>query len=212
MIVLAIIMLSSCVKNYKEIEEEPYPSIFRVDQINVQISMYGIEIKPVCAEFDKEFDTQSREFYSSLDTSLTYTGKVSVKKFNGGFREKPSAIDWRFNSIEIFTLEDFDPKHPAGSSLNDLCQIWYRYKHALVIRPLSDVRYGTLMLTDYYPYNEGFGETIQIYLYDSSVDIPKMKVYPEYKKFTYQHPAESAFPKVEVRITDAFGNEYTANN
>ena len=96
--------------------------------------------------------------------------------------------------------------------MNDRCQIWYRYKHCLVIRPLSDVRYGTLMLTDYYPYNEGFGETISIYLYDSSVDIPKMKAYPEYKKFMYQHPREAAIPKVEVRITDAFGNEYVAKN
>ena len=207
-----IMVLTSCIKDYEKVEGETYPSIFMAEDLDIEISYYNIYISPVCGEFDESFDLQSRSFYNSLDTSLSYTGKVPVKKFNGGYRELPSAIDWRLKGIDVYSLEDFDTDHPAGSSLNDLCQIWYDYKHCRVIRPLTDICYGTLMLTDYYKSRGESGAGLKIYLYDSSVDIPEMKAYPDYKKIIYEHTEESAFPKVEVRITDGFGRDFVARS
>ncbi len=202
------IFASSCIPQYEKVENDPYEAIYRVEDINAEIIFHQLFIRPLIGEKDEAFDAESRSFYSSVDTSLCFTGKVPYTAFNGGYRPVLSAVDWRISKMDVITLEDFDAAHPAGSSLMDLCELWYEYKHSDIIGPLKDVYLNPLMLTDYDPWNKGHHEILKIELHSSADKIPPRAEYPHYKKRDYDSKDLTNFPAVEVRITDAFGREF----
>ena len=201
----AAILASSCISKYEKIESEPYESIYRVEDIKVKKELYQLFISPVIGEKDEMFDAESRAFYKSVDTVFSFTGKVPYTAFNGGHRPVLSAVDWRILKIDIISLEDFDAAHPAGSSLMDLCELWYEYKHSDIIGPLKDVYLNPLMLTDYDPWNKGHHEILKLELHSSADKIPPRAEYPHYKKRDYDSKDLTNFPTVEVRITGGKG-------
>lgn len=199
---------ASCIPQYEKVENDPYEAIYRVEDINAEIIFHQLFIRPLIGEKDEAFDAESRSFYSSVDTSLCFTGKVPYTAFNGGYRPVLSAVDWRISKMDVITLEDFDDAHPAGTSLIDLCELWYEYKHSYIIGPLKDVCITPLMLTDYDPWNKGQREILKLELHTSADKIPQRAEHPHYKRLDYDSKDLTNFPTVEVRITDTFGREF----
>lgn len=210
LMVLSILTLSmqSCIKNYTIVGAEEYEHIYRIEDIDVSMFDTYLIIVPKVSYYNNDFDAESRAFYSSIDSSLSYTGKVYSRAFNGGYHKVFSAVDWRLNILEVTTLEDFDELHPAGSSLSDLIEIRYNYKHAMILRPLSDIQYGTMMVTDYFP-EETFDwySDLTLCLYKSPVNN-----YREIHECARNVPplsfGEVPFPSIEIRLSDAFGREF----
>jgi len=212
MITLAmfVLFLQSCVKTTEAVVGEPYSRIYKVEDISIDIVGDRININGNLADYDEEYDSDSRRFYKAIDTNLTYSGKRPALTSATMSRSCWCAVDWRLCDVDIITLDDYDDAHKAGSSINDLCQVWYEYKHSYILRPLEDLTYGTAMLTDYYPYSWSSTTVggFSICLFKRSEDNHPKKEYPEYKKFAYQRNNTTPFPPVEVRITDAFGREF----
>ncbi|MBR5034266.1 MAG: hypothetical protein IKX71_03085 [Bacteroidales bacterium] len=208
-VLFMIICCCECHKNWEFAENIPYSRIYSVNTYSLTRDREKIDIIPVCGGYDALFDKESRSFYSALDTNLSFTGRRLVITNSRKEMECWCAVDLRISAIDIFALEEFDDTHPAETSLNDLCQLWYTYKHCKVIRPLTDVQDAGLMLVDYYPYNEGFAEVISLYLFPSHKNIPALKFYPETGGFLNDNNDIICFPKIVVRITDTFGKEFS---
>lgn len=60
-----------------------------------------------------------------------------------------AGIDWRVTRIDAFTVDDWDENHPAGSLINDLISVNYMFQNEWRFIPLSDFKYGDLMMSDY---------------------------------------------------------------
>ena len=154
-ILIVPVCFVSCHGN-QEYLEESCTIIYRINSIRASSDGHTIEIFPELIT-DKSVDVESRHFYNEIDTNLVFKGWV---KYRGAYRAHMesdwSLIDWRITGIEVKAIEDFDEKHPAGSSLNDVMELCYSYKKSFMIVPLSDFKYGRMMLTDYYP---GFDAT-----------------------------------------------------
>lgn len=205
-LVMMTIVLSSCIKDFKRVEGEPYEKIYRIEQLDVRFGVTEIAINPIVSTYDESFDAESRAFYNSIDSSLTYTGKVYVRPFNGGYRPIFSAIDWRLCQIDVIALEDFNDAHLSGSLLNDLIEIRYYYKHSFIRRPLSELTYGVLMMTDYLDVDNIYGD-LHLVMYPE----PRTQ-HKEYHETTIVrdniYEGVVNFPAIEIRITDAFGREF----
>lgn len=163
-------------------EDVTYESIYQVTDCSLEYWT----IKPNYS-FSHDFDTESKVFYETIDTSLTY--KRAPLSSSKKEREKVCALDWRITDIDVTALEDFDENHSAGSSLKDVLYITYCYKGNYISLPLSDIKYGSIMLSDFYPYAPD-----ELTL---SLSLPDGMVY------------NSA---IEVRITDAFGRVFSVKN
>ena len=172
--------LASCIKQDKTITTSFY-SIYRVSGFNVD----GQFISPICDYVDSA-DIESRNFYAQLDSSLTF--QVIRTPYTKVEHQDICAIDWRIISIDIVALERYDENHPAGNSLNDIMSIEYTYKGKEVLLPLSEVHYGSIMLSDYYPYDPDF-----TFLYLRTTN-------------GREFPAS-----FQVKIQNAFGNELTCS-
>ena len=185
-IILAIII--SCQR--KEYVEMTYVNIYQADSLYFRgKASNSISIAATCS-WSKEFEKESRRFYMEVDSNLVYKGwrrKVTDKNCQQDFW---SAIDWRFTKIEFITKENYDSSHPAGSSLNDLLYIEYDYKYNYVQKRLSDVVYGNMMLTDYYPYNEYYS-ILRFTKIDGSATLPNDFI---------------------IRFHDAFGRVFTVDS
>lgn len=206
-IVAFILLLPSCVKDYIVVANEEYESIYRVEDFIVSGSGSCLTILPEVSSYDAGFDEESKAFYSSLDSSLSYSGKVHYQAFSGGYHKVLSAVDWRINTVDIISREDFDEQHPAGSSLCDLIEIRYHYKHSLINRPLSDIHYGVMMITDYFPYGGYDYAFLKLCLYQTP--FTNYREIQECEKITAPLSyGEAPFPAIEIRITDAFGREF----
>ena len=152
----------------------------------------GISISNACIQLEgcttnPEFDAESRAFYQAADTSLTF----KMRRPNRAHPERGTvgAIDWRITSIQVTVLENLDDSHPAGSSINDLVGFEYGYKNKWYSIPLSEIKYGAIMLIDYYPHDPDWWKPYLRFLSDLS-----------------------PMPHIEVRIEDAFGRTLTAQN
>lgn len=74
--------------------------------------------------------------------------------------------------------------------MNDILNIEYEYKNKRCLLPLTEVKYGTIMLSDYFPYD------------------------PEWRSLFTLRPLDERMqmPRIEVRIEDAFGRTLTAQS
>lgn len=149
------------------------------------IRLEGCAILPEFSE-DPD-DAASRAFYLGCDTALTFKAwRPSHVKLE---HEIICALDWRITEIEVLTLSDYDATHPAGSSLADILTLEYRYKNRPLSIPLQELRYGTLMLADFYPYDLHFS-----FLY---LRVPEQAPWPA---------------SLCVTLRNAFGQEFSASS
>ena len=179
---ISLPLLASCDREGDYVET----SYIRIYQV-VSISLEGeSELSMRCSD-NLDFDAESRAFYQAADTSLTF----KLRRPNHAHPERGTigAIDWRIASIEATTMEDFDENHPAGSSMNDLLCFEYEYKNKRHSIPLTEIKYGTIMLIDYYPYDPDWKQP----WFRLSIDRVRM-------------------PHMEVTIKDAFGRTLTAQS
>jgi len=181
----------SCEHANQEFVEQGCSALYKVNCVQIDILSHSIEISPELS-FDRAFDKESRQFYNNIDTSLVFKGWINKR---GSYREHRDAgwslIDWRLTVIDVKTLEDFDANHPAGSLLNDVIEIVYFYKWSALSASLDSFQYGSLMMTDYYPYRDDSSFTnggIRLRLPDGDM---------------------RALPKCEVTIEDFFGNRFS---
>ena len=191
--VAALLCFSSCVEKdhrNEEYVEETYVKIFKPQEFRVSsIGEGGVSLKAVPAEYDRNFELESRSFYSSLDSSLVFKGwRYKITNSNRELSEW-CAIDFRITKIDVITLADFDASHPAGSSINDLMSVRYMYMHEIVSRKLMDFSYGQLMLADYFPYAE------DQWFFDIGPAVAFDEVPLQFKAY-------------EVIIETAFGNQF----
>lgn len=212
LLIFLVIGFTGCQKHWEYVQNIPYQRIYLPNSIETQIGYDNVGLIPVCNGYDESQDAESRAFYNTLDTSLFFSGRLKKTPAHLKYMDFWCAIDLRISTIEIITTEDYDDEHPAGSLLNDLCQIWYTYKHCKVARPLTDIKYGALMLTDYYPLNpDADGAALPINIHLRSAQVPDLKVYPDSEVNKYDDYKDfQPFPKIEVRISDAFGREFVA--
>lgn len=181
MLLLAVFLpIMSCTR--EGIEVITYDRIYRVSGIFLS----GGCIKPTCI-YEDEANTNSKLFYESLDTSLFFKKKHTSKVEY----DEISAIDWRIENIIVEALDDYDQTHLAGACLNDVLMIRYEYKTNKVFCGLSDLHYGSLMLTDYYPYAKDFS---MLYLvpFDESQTLDGKRI--------------------RLTITDSFGNSFVTQS
>lgn len=178
---IVLITVMSC-NTEKEYEEVAYEAIYQVTNITLE----SWNIKPSYS-LSQDLDAESRTFYEAIDTSLSYKRPPLSKKKKE--YETICALDWRIIDIDVIALEDFDESHLAGSSLKDVLCMKYWYKGNLIILPLTEIKYGSIMLSDFYPYAPN-----DLLL---SLSLPDGRVY------------NSA---IEVKITDAFGRIFSAKN
>ena len=159
-----------------------YEAFYRVTSIQLSYQSFRAE----CPS-SPDTDAESRAFYEAADTSLTF--RLHKPSPAHPERGKVAAIDWRITGINVITLENLDKNHPAGSSMNNILNIEYEYKNKRCLLPLTEVKYGTIMLSDYFPYD------------------------PEWSLFTLRPFDERMqMPRIEVRIDDAFGRTLTAQS
>ena len=176
MVSVMALSLFSCEKEkYVEIT---YDKICQASDFYIQ----GSSIYPIF-EYDQCVDIKSRNFYESVDTSLFF--KVKQLPFAKESRMYLSAIDWRITDISVVTLDNFDEDHPAGSSLDDVLKVSFFYHNKYIEIPLTEIEYGSLMLSDFHTYPEYNGDPPELNL-----------VYPD---DCWVRPA------IEVTIEDAFG-------
>lgn len=173
--------LFSCEKEAEYIDTS-YQMIYQASNIYLREGA-------VLFEYDENptFDTDSRLFYQSADTSLTF--KIARPNRSHPEYGVVCAVDWRISKIQVITLQDYDEDHPAGSSINDLLQIEYRYKDNSFTIPLTEVNYGVIMLCDFFPYRP----------YHSPLLLQR-------------RDKRKQMPRIEVRIDDAFGRTLTAQS
>lgn len=196
LMILLLVSLSivvSCKKDY--VTQEP-GRIYRMEGIQVftepseNLEPGCIGIQPLYA-YDEAFEQESRQFYKSLDTTLVFKGYLKIRNKNM-YMKYWNLLDMRIVSIEVIALESFDEKHPAGSSLNDVLNISYWYKRTWITKPVSEISYGSMMLADFIHGSEN------VFLGYPGVTL------------SCKIPDSRPLPPVEVRITDAFGREFTA--
>ena len=151
---VGILVVVGCNKNeYVEIEPD---YIIKSDNLVLNGQYIYPSIK---LSFDIDFNSDSRNFYQSIDTTVTYKGYREKMSYQQKQSEGWCLLDWRIKSINVITLVDFDASHPEGSSVNDLLGISYHYKFKEIDIPLVDFKYGDLMLGDYYPYSDDVFQT-----------------------------------------------------
>ncbi len=190
--ILSIVLIAtSCEHANQEFVEQGCSALYKVNSIQIKVSSRSIQIIPELS-LDRAFDKESRQFYNSIDTSLVFKGWINKRGSYVAHRDADwSLIDWRLTGIDVKTLEDFDEKHSAGSLLNDVLEIEYFYKWSVLSAPLDSFQYGSLMMTDYYPYRDDSSFTnggIRLRLPDGDM---------------------RALPKCEITIEDFFGNKFT---
>ena len=186
-----------------------------------------IRILPIYSLWNENESDERIAFYESCDTSLIYTGKVHKNPDNSPISWY--MIDLRPESIDVITLDHIDDTHPVGSTINDLCRIWYNYKHTQIIRPLTDIRYGTMMLADltYFAWSECITDNAHIsstqryqdalYIkYYSAADasrptlcIPSITEGGWPDEYLYECQAVKPMPRIEVHLRDAFCHEFS---
>ena len=180
-IILLLVHLSSCTRT--NTIDVSYSAFYKV----ASFSLRGTTIIPQCI-YDEETDASSRYFYNSLDSLLVFQKNRSYTHWE---HNDVCAVDWRITKMDIIALEDYDSSHPAGSSLNELFTLEFWYKSKRVSLPIIEVRYGALMLSDYYPYDIDFSNL-------------------------YLRPTDDLAPlssiKIKVVIQDAFGRTIEADN
>lgn len=191
--VAVLLCLNSCDKEHKNQEyvEETYVKIFKPQSIEARgIGEEGVAVLTVPEAYDKDFELDSRSFYSGLDTSLVFKGwRYKITNSNREMQEW-CAIDYRITKINVVTLVDFDASHPAGSSLNDILKASYEYKHEFVSKKLSEISYGSLMLMDYFPY---------------ATDLSLLQIQPD----VANDVVPPALKSYEVIIETAYGDKYS---
>ena len=143
---LLLLVTTSC-RSQNDIEKTCYTTLYSLSGISIR----GTSIYPDCT-YNNDSDLSSKSFYQLLDTSLCFQ---RIKPHHVEHQDI-CAIDWRVTDINILALEDYDLEHKAGSSLNDLFLLEYWYKTKRISIPVTDVKYGTLMLADYYPFDPLF--------------------------------------------------------
>jgi hypothetical protein len=186
--------LSSCIKDRNYIEQA-VDRIYRLDGIEVYgqpvegLGPNDVAIQPLYT-YSSDFDAVSRQYYAEVDTALMFSGNLIITNKNYYLRNW-NLIDLRFVSVEVIALVNFDDKHPAGSSLNDFFSLSYWYKHSLYTIPVSDIEYGLVMLGDFFPSSEGF------------CSLPGLVL-------TFNGNESLDIPPIEVRITDAWGREFSS--
>lgn len=179
---VALFCMVSCKTVKLDQKETPFAGIYRPTAIQMQ---GPLSIKPVC-EFDASFDQESRTYYQNADTSLIFIREAE--------RVRPEwvdvyAMDWRIVEMKVVALDDQWDGHPAGSLLNDILKVRYWYKWQMITSPLPDGKNHTIMLTDYFPYDEVRSELF------------------------FVAPDDMATPgdaQVEVTLVDAFGRTLSA--
>ncbi len=191
-IVLATLFLFGLSGCWYEYFEKEIEYIYKVDSISLIQDNY---IFPHCTK-DPAFDMESRQFYSAVDSSLVIRG----------YRHKTHwwfpyyAVDWRITKIDVITLVDFDEKHLAGESLNDLLRIRYMPKECnhVITKRLSDIGYGDLMLGYYRPQPD-FNSDNELFLRSLSLGF-------------IDDDGTAKLSNFEVRIEDAFGRIFVARS
>jgi len=169
----------------KQYVEASYYRIYKVDSLFMRSrSWNNASIEAVCS-WTVQFDEDSRRFYEEVDTSLICKG------WRDKYEHKVSAIDWRITKIDFITNVDYDESHPAGSLINDLFTVIYLYKYEVVKKRMSDLSYGSIMLTDYYPYDDATPVFLQFHLINETG--------PHLNSFT-------------IRLYDAFGGVYMVDS
>ena len=108
-----------------------------------------------------ESEGRERAKFDSLaraNNDTTYNREVWVSNIDKTPMDGPSCLSENFSSIEVTTRTDFDAKHPAGTSINDLLEIRYRTYKPFVERgyqgkdsitvttPLNELNYKELGL------------------------------------------------------------------
>ena len=182
MALICMLFTVSCDRK-QEMVDTSFVSLFKASCIYFS----GVSsINPVC-EYDAEFDNMSKLFYQSIDTSLCFR-KIKTRKEE---HKDVCAVDWRMVDFDVITLIDYDKNHPAGSSLKDVLVLEYWYKTKRIAIPLSEIQYGSMMLSDYYPFDSDFSD-----LYFHHIN----------------ERASLVNTKLEVRITDDTGRVLTAQS
>lgn len=183
--ILAIAAVCSC-ERLAKYEEATYNTIIQASGIYV----FSGSICPIynTVKFDPSFDAESRAFYKSVDTVLTWKRKAP-KNYLERASVTTCAVDWRISDISVTTLEDYDSSHPAGSSMDDILSVRYYFKDEMHTIRLADVKYGTIMMCDYHPYA------------------------PDASPFILLPPdGANPLPAVEVTVEDSFGRSFTARS
>lgn len=182
---VSLFVTIGCHEKEEYVEIDP-DYIFKPDSLKMQGQYIIIAPK---LPFDYDFYNNSRDYYQSADTMLTFKGYREKMSYEQKKSEGWCLLDWRIKSISVITLVDYDTSHPKGSSLNDLFGIKYWYKFTEVEKPLSSFKYGDLMLGDYYPYSDGsWNHKQSLYLFFLNQEKPWLE--------------NSSY---EVHIEDAFG-------
>ena len=194
LLVACLSIVVSCKKDY--VRQEP-GRIYRMDGIQL-FSEPSENLEPGCIgiqplySYDEAFEQESRQFYKSLDTALVFKGYLKIRNKNM-YMKYWNLLDMRISSIEVTALAAFDETHPAGSSLNDILNISYWYKRIRITKPVSEISYGSMMLADFVHGSEN------VFLGYPGVTLSR------------KTPDSSPLPPVEVRLTDAFGREFSAS-
>ena len=181
---VSLFVTIGCHEKEEYVEIDP-DYIFKPDSLKMQGQYIIIAPK---LPFDYDFYNNSRDYYQSADTMLTFKGDREKMSYEQKKSEGWCLLDWRIKSISVITLVDYDTSHPKGSSLNDLLGIKYWYKFTEVEKPLSNFEYGDLMLGDYYPYQNQWSPKQSLFLFFLNRETPW------FTTGTY-----------EIQIEDAFG-------
>lgn len=188
---VALTGLASCDKDY--VRQEP-TRIYRMNGIKLysgpseNLAVGCVGIQPLY-EYDETFAAESRQFYEGLDTTLVFQGHLVIRSSNM-YMKWWDLLDMRISSLEVTALADYDAAHPVGSSLDDILNISYWYKRSRITKPVVGIAYGSMMLADCVPGADN--------------------IFLDYPGLTLS--AAQPLPPVEVRITDAFGRDFTARS
>ena len=187
-ILVSLILLTACHRDNVVIDSS-FTAILRISGISYSengILVPIFENNPAHT-FDHNTDQESRAFYESVDTSLTFK-MYPQKKIHPEWGDI-SAIDWRITTIKVISLEDYDEIHPKGSTLNDLLQIQFCYKSKYITIPLKQFEYGSLMLSDYYRFDPTHRNILLTYIQN-----------------------QSAPSNIRITLEDAFGRTFSTQD
>lgn len=182
MTLICMLLTASCHRK-QEMVDTSFVSFYKASGIHFS----GVSSIEADCEYDAEFDNMSRLFYQANDTSLCFR-KIKTRKEE---HKDVCAIDWRMVDFDVITLIDYDKDHPAGSSLKDVLVLEYWYKTKRISIPLSEIKYGSMMLSDYYPFDSDFSD---LYFHHINERVSLVNT------------------KLEVRITDDTGRMLTAQS
>ena len=185
----AVLSLTSCFK--QEYVERTYTAMYRADSI----SRWGSRFIAYYTH-DPAVEQEIREFYRSLDTSLIYKGYLLLYYGERQY-ETWCAIDWQITEMDVVCLKDWDEEHPAGSSIKEKCFIEYNYMHRPHSKPLTDIKYGELMLCDIYPLVDN-REHFTIHFKEPADET-------KYHRHRAEFPDD---PMLELHVKDAFGRHF----